>query len=167
MLTPKGGAHVEENTLEMAKAAAVAALSRKAQNTSILDLREMSGFTDFFVICSGISDIQVEGISEAVLQNLKDKWDARPWHREGERKSDWILLDYVDFVVHIFLDEKREYFNLERLWGEAPTIEVPEVEVEADFDEYDEDFEDYADENLDFGDDENPDVSSSTGESEG
>ena len=128
MLTPKGGAHVEENTLEMAKAAAVAALSRKAQNTSILDLREMSGFTDFFVICSGISDIQVEGISEAVLQNLKDKWDARPWHREGERKSDWILLDYVDFVVHIFLDEKREYFNLERLWGEAPTIEVPEVE---------------------------------------
>ena len=76
-------------------------------------------------------------------------------------------MDYVDFVVHIFLDEKREYFNLERLWGEAPTIEVPEVEVEADFDEYDEDFEDYADENLDFGDDENPDVSSSTGESEG
>lgn len=157
---------MEENSLDMAKAAAAAALSRKAHNTSILDLRAMAGFTDFFVICSGISDIQVEGISEAVLENLKDKWDARPWHREGERKSDWILLDYVDFVVHIFLDEKREYYNLERLWGEAPTIEVPEVEVEVEYDEYDEDFGEFGDENLEFGDDENPAASSSFDESE-
>lgn len=157
---------MEENTLDMVQAAAAAALSRKAHNTSILDLRAMAGFTDFFVICSGISDIQVEGISEAVLKSLKEEWDARPWHREGERKSDWILLDYVDFVVHIFLDEKREYYNLERLWGEAPTIEVPEVEVEAEFDEFDEDFGEFGDENFDFGDEEIPVASSSSGESE-
>ena len=158
---------MEENSLEMAKAAAAAALSRKAQNTSILDLRALAGFTDFFVICSGISDIQVEGISEAVLEKLKDKWDARPWHREGERKSDWILLDYVDFVVHIFLDEKREYYNLERLWGEAPTIEVPEVEVEIEYDEYDEDFDAFVDDDLEFGGDESPISSDSMSESEG
>ncbi len=159
--------NVEENTLEMVQAAAAAALSRKARNTSILDLRALAGFTDFFVICSGISDIQVEGISEAVLEKLKDKWDARPWHREGERKSDWILLDYVDFVIHIFLDEKLEYYNLERLWGEAATIEVPDVEVEVEYDEYDEDYDAFADDDLDFGDDESPVSPGSTSESEG
>lgn len=167
MVTLRKGATMEENTLDMAKAAAAAALSRKAHNTSILDLRAMAGFTDFFVICSGISDIQVEGISEAVLEKLKDNWDARPWHREGERKSDWILLDYVDFVVHIFLDEKREYYNLERLWREAPTIEVPDVEVEVEYDEYDEDFDAFADNDIDFGEDVNPVSTDSTSESEG
>ena len=147
---------MEENTLEMAQAAAATALSRKAQHTAILDLRGLAGFTDFFVICSGISDRQVEGISEAILEDLEEKWAARPWHREGERKADWILLDYVDFVVHIFLDERREYYNLERLWAEAPTIDVPDVEVTAEYDEYDEDYDELGD--YDFNLDEDDDT---------
>ena len=137
---------MEKNTLEMVQAAAATALSRRARNAAILDLRELASFTNFFVICSGVSATQVEGISDAVLDELKENWDERPWHREGGRDADWILLDYVDFVVHIFLEEKRDYYSLERLWADAPQIEVPDVEAtvedEEDEEEYDE-LEDY------------------------
>ncbi len=116
------------NILEIVKAAASAAVSRRAQNPVILDLRELDCFTDYFAIFSGISDVQVEGISEAVLEELEENWDQRPWHREGSQKADWILLDYVDFVVHIFLDERRSYYSLERLWAEAPHVKLPEMD---------------------------------------
>ena len=121
----------ETTTLDMVKAAASAALSRRAQDGVILDLRELDGFTDFFAIFSGTSDIQVEGISQAVLEELENNWEQKPWHQEGERKADWILLDYVDFVVHIFLSERRAYYNLERLWAEAEQIELPELTMPA------------------------------------
>ena len=117
----------EKNTLDMVKAAASAAVSRRAQDGVILDLRELDGFTDFFAIFSGNSDIQVEGISQAVLEELETNWEQKPWHQEGERKADWILLDYVDFVIHVFLSERRAYYNLERLWAEAARIELPEL----------------------------------------
>lgn len=116
------------NTIEIVKAATFAAISRRAQNPVILDLRELDCFTDYFAIFSGISDVQVEGITEAILDELQDNWDQKPWHREGAKKADWILLDYVDFVVHIFLDERRSYYSLERLWAEAPHVELPELE---------------------------------------
>ena len=121
----------EHNTLEIVKAAASAAMSRRAQDGIILDLRELDCFTDFFAIFSGVSDIQVEGISQAVLEELETNWEQRPWHQEGERKADWILLDYVDFVVHVFLAERRTYYNLERLWAEAGRIELPELAMPA------------------------------------
>jgi ribosome-associated protein len=117
----------ENNTLEMVKAAASAAMSRLGQDGVILDLRELDCFTDFFAIFSGVSDIQVEGISQAVLEELETNWAQHPWHQEGARKADWILLDYVDFVVHVFLAERRSYYNLERLWAEAAHIELPEL----------------------------------------
>ncbi|MYA69647.1 ribosome silencing factor [Candidatus Poribacteria bacterium] len=115
----------------MVKAAASAAISRRAQDGVILDLRELDGFTDFFAIFSGVSDIQVEGISQAVLEELESNWAQKPWHQEGARKADWILLDYVDFVVHVFLSERRAYYNLERLWAEAGRIELPELTMPA------------------------------------
>ena len=116
-----------KNTLDIVKAAASAAMSRRAQDGVILDLRELDGFTDFFAIFSGVSDIQVEGISQAVLEELENNWSQKPWHQEGARKADWILLDYVDFVIHVFLAERRAYYNLERLWAEAGRIELPEL----------------------------------------
>ena len=119
---------VINNTLEIVKDAASAAVSRRAQNPVILDLRELDCFTDYFAIFSGISDVQVDGISEAIIEELEEKWNQKPWHREGAQKADWILLDYVDFVVHIFLDESRSYYSLERLWAEAPHIELPEMD---------------------------------------
>ena len=121
----------KKNTLDVVKAAASAAVSRRAQDGVILDLRELDGFTDFFAIFSGNSDIQVEGISQAVLEELETNWEQKPWHQEGERKADWILLDYVDFVVHVFLSERRAYYNLERLWAEAARIELPELTMPA------------------------------------
>ena len=130
------------NSLEIVKASASAAVSRRAQNPVILDLRELDCFTDFFAIFSGISDVQVEGISEAILNELDENWNQQPWHREGAKKADWILLDYVDFVVHIFLEERRSYYSLERLWAEAPHVELPEMDGIPIFDEpeeYDED----------------------------
>ena len=131
----------ENNTLAMVKAAAAAAIGRRAQDGVILDLRELDGFTDYFAIFSGASDIQVEGISEAVVEELEQNWQQRPWHREGARKADWILLDYVDFVVHIFLAERRDYYNLERLWAEAERVEMPVLEMPRmpEPDAYDED----------------------------
>ena len=144
---------MQENMLEMVQAAAATALSRRARNAVILDLRQLPSFTNFFVICSGISDTQVEGISEAVRDELADNWNERPWHREGGRDADWVLLDYVDFVIHIFLEEKREYYNLERLWADAPQIEVPDVEAIAEYEEDEETYDeledyDFDDENL-------------------
>jgi ribosome-associated protein len=130
------------HTLEIVKATASAAVSRRAQNPVILDLRELECFTDYFAIFSGISDVQVEGISEAILEELEENWNQQPWHREGAQKADWILLDYVDFVVHIFLDERRSYYSLERLWAEAPHVELPEIDEIPLLDEpeeYDED----------------------------
>lgn len=131
----------ENNTLAMVKAAAAAAIGRRAQDGVILDLRELDGFTDYFAIFSGASDIQVEGISEAVVEELEQNWQQRPWHREGARKADWILLDYVDFVVHIFLAERRDYYNLERLWAEAERVALPVLEMPRlpEPDAYDED----------------------------
>ena len=73
------------NTLEIVKAAAAAAVSRRAQNPVILDLRKLDCFTDYFVIFSGISDVQVEGISEAILEELEENWNQTPWHREGTK----------------------------------------------------------------------------------
>ena len=132
-----------KNTLDVVKAAASAAMSRRAQDGVILDLRELEGFTDFFAIFSGVSDIQVEGISQAVLEELENNWAQKPWHQEGARKADWILLDYVDFVIHVFLAERRAYYNLERLWAEAGRIELPEltmpVHIEAEEEEADPD----------------------------
>lgn len=144
---------MESNTLEIVETAAAAAVSHRAQNATILDLRGLDAFTDFFVICSGVSDIQVEGISDAVLDELAEKWQLRPWHQEGTRRADWVLLDYVDFVVHIFLEEKQDYYGLERLWADAPTLAVPEAEV-TEYNEYDDDYDALIDGVLDDDDDE-------------
>jgi len=90
----------------------------------VLDLRGLSDVTDFFIICHGSSDRQVlaiaDGIEDALARNLK----RRAANIEGRRRAQWILLDYFDFVVHVFVEEKREFYRLERLWGDAPQLEL-------------------------------------------
>jgi ribosome-associated protein len=103
--------------------AAQCALERKAQGVVALDLRGISSATDYFVICSGSSDIHVRAIAEHVIEELK-KEGVRAGHVEGLEGGRWVLVDYIDFVVHVFHPSAREFYQLETLWGDAPRFEV-------------------------------------------
>ncbi|MBS1241700.1 MAG: iojap-like protein [Gemmatimonadetes bacterium] len=94
---------------------------RKGAQIDVLDLRGVNDATDFFVIASGTSDAHVRGISDAVLDRLGQQ-GLRPHHVEGATTGRWVLLDYVDFVVHLFHPEARAFYQLERLWHDAPVV---------------------------------------------
>ena len=105
---------------EQAVAAAEEAVGRKGGDVVLLDLRGLTSATDWFVIATGESDIQVRSIAERIEERLVRDFDARPWHVEGLKRTHWVLLDYVDFVVHVFHREARAFYDLERLWADAP-----------------------------------------------
>jgi ribosome-associated protein len=105
-----------------------AAHDRKAQDVVVLDLRKAGGFTDYFVICTGNNARQITAIADAVRDTLKKELDERPALAEGVDKSEWILLDYFNFVVHVFSRDCRTFYALERLWGAAERIEFPNIE---------------------------------------
>lgn len=93
---------------------------RKGKNIVLLDLKEVNNsVTDFFVICHGTSRPQVEALADSVREKVGKKLGAKPWHHEGFENAEWILLDYVDVVVHIFKQESREFYQLEKLWADA------------------------------------------------
>jgi ribosome-associated protein len=102
-----------------------AARDKKAIDLQVLDLRALAGFTDFFVICSGKNARQVQAIADAVEDALR-KDHVKPAHVEGFARAEWVLLDYFDFVVHVFSSERREFYALERLWGSADRVDLPE-----------------------------------------
>jgi ribosome-associated protein len=108
---------------EEVRAAAQAAYDKKASDVVVLDLRAAAAFTDFFVICSGENPRQVGAIADAVEAALKAR-DLRPTHVEGRDRGEWVLLDYFDIVVHVFTRETREFYSLERLWGNATAVPV-------------------------------------------
>ena len=100
-----------------------AALDRKATRVTLMDLRGAGAFTDFFVICTGTNSRQVQAIADAVEENLKAQ-GLRPAHVEGYDRAEWILLDYFDFIVHVFMPDTREFYALDRLWGTAARTEM-------------------------------------------
>lgn len=106
--------------------AAAAAASKKAERIVILDVSRQLVITDYFVICSGTNERQVRTIAEEVEKRLAAVFSMKPFRSEGEREARWVLLDYVDFVVHVFLREQREYYDLERLWSDAPALRYDE-----------------------------------------
>jgi len=101
-----------------------AAQSKKAVDIRVLDLREITSFTDFFVICSGSNQRQIQAIGDEVESKLKEL-GALPLSLEGYEHAEWILADYGDFIVHIFSERARLYYDLERLWRQAKTVEIP------------------------------------------
>src|SRR5712691_2633061 len=105
-------------------AAIRAAEDKKAVDVVVLDLRPAAGFTDYFLICSGSNARQVRAIADAVTDALASR-GVKPAHVEGYKQSEWILLDYFDFIVHIFAPETRLFYGLERLWGNAERTEIP------------------------------------------
>ena len=104
-------------------AAVRAAADKKAEQLTVLDLRKAAGFTDFFVIATGANARQIRAIAEAVEEALA-KLHVKPAHTEGYARTEWILLDYFDFVVHVFSAETRAFYGLERLWGSATDIDL-------------------------------------------
>jgi ribosome-associated protein len=105
------------------EAAARAAAAKKATDPVGLDLRELEGVADYFLICSGSSEVQVKAIAEAVEEKLGSV-GLKPWHVEGLEGRRWVLLDYVELVVHVFHERTREYYLLERLWGDAHKVDL-------------------------------------------
>lgn len=97
---------------------------KKAVDLVEIDLRDVLGYTDWFVICSGNSDRQAKAIHDGILEGLKHEHDVLPRRVEGLAAGDWILMDYLDVVVHIFTPATREFYRLEQLWGEAPAQRV-------------------------------------------
>jgi ribosome-associated protein len=101
-----------------------AAEDKKAQDITVLDLRKAHGFTDFFVICSGTNSRQIRAIADGVTDALSLA-GSRPAHKEGYDRSEWVLVDYFDFVVHVFSPDTRAFYGLERLWGTAERVDIP------------------------------------------
>jgi ribosome-associated protein len=109
---------------QMAEAIATYASDHKALDIVELDLREIIGYTDYFVICTGRSDRQVKAIHDAIHAGLKAEHGLLPRRVEGLSEARWVLMDYLDVVVHVFTPDMREYYRLEQLWGEAPALSV-------------------------------------------
>ena len=101
-------------------------LENKANEIVVLDLRELDGaITEFFVICSGDSDTHVDGISNSICRNVRKNLQEKPWNIEGKTNSDWVLLDYVNVVGHVFYKEKRAFYDIEELWSDATRTNIP------------------------------------------
>lgn len=118
----------KKSTLKQQVSQAInACVEKKAEDVAILEMEKDSGaFTDYFVVCSGTNPRQIQAISDEVEQRL-DKIGLHPAHVEGYRQAEWVLLDYVDFVVHVFSEKARKYYDLERLWKSARRLEPSEL----------------------------------------
>ena len=111
---------------EPVKLALASAGEKKAVNITALDLREIASFTEFFIITSGTNQRQVQAISDEIEEQLKKQFSQKPTRIEGYPTAEWILMDYGDFIVHIFEQKAREFYDLERLWRDAKKVDLPE-----------------------------------------
>lgn len=117
---------VEFNDLDAElKLAVQCALDKKAVGISILDLRQIASFTEFFVVASGTNQRQVQAIADEIKEQLKEQLDARLVRIEGYNTAEWVLLDFGDFIFHIFDKDAREFYDLERLWRDAGKVTLP------------------------------------------
>jgi ribosome-associated protein len=116
------------DTLASVQLAARAAVDKKAFHVAGLDVAALTSFTDSFLLCSAASDRQVAAIVDEVQRQLGAS-GRRPIHVEGAPRSDWVLLDYGDFIVHVFTEEKRSYYALDSLWGDAPRLDNPQLGI--------------------------------------
>ena len=120
--------NVQDTTADLDKLmiAARAASARKALDMKAIDIRKIASFAEYFLICSGTSTRQVQAIADEVTEKLREERDSRPMHVEGYEAGTWVLLDYGDLIVHVFTDESRGFYQLERLWRDAESVPLPE-----------------------------------------
>jgi len=122
------GSSLSSNTsYQTARNIASLALQKKARNVCIISLENLSSVTDYFVICHGDVDVQVKAITDHIQSSMKEK-GIRVWHREGYDYLNWVLLDYVDVVVHVFQKDARTFYRIEKLWGDAKQEIVTETD---------------------------------------
>jgi ribosome-associated protein len=117
-----------EQVPERIRRAAELALERKARDVVALDLRGISSATDWFVIATGSSDIQVKAIADRISEGLREEHAEKPDHVEGLATARWVLLDYIDLVVHVFHPQAREFYQIETLWGDAPRTDFADAD---------------------------------------
>ena len=124
----------ENPSPELAARVVDAMADKRASDVTVIDLRGVSSMADFFVIATGESDLQIKAISNGIKDLIEEECGEQPWKREGMDHLQWVVLDYVDVVAHIFLPEKREHYRIDRLWGEADSEVVPEDGDASDLD---------------------------------
>lgn len=117
--TPQTAAEAE--TVAAVRHAVAAILDRKGEDLKVLHVSEVTSFTDYFLLCSGSNSRQVQAIADGVEERLREQ-GVKPLHVEGYTTGQWVLLDYGDFVLHVFLQERRRFYGLDRLWGDAPDV---------------------------------------------
>jgi ribosome-associated protein len=115
--------------IESLRTAAQAAADKKAFQIVGFEVSKLTSYTDSLLICSGASDRQVAAIADEVQRQLKNT-GRKPLHVEGERRSDWVLLDYGDFVIHVFTEERRSFYGLDGLWGDAPRLDASTLGID-------------------------------------
>jgi ribosome-associated protein len=112
---------------KLSKAVVAGMQEKKAQDIVVMDMREIkNAVADFFVICSGSSDKQLEAIARSIDEEVEKKMKESPWHIEGKNNKEWMILDYISVVAHVFRKDRREFYALERLWGDAHITEIPD-----------------------------------------
>ena len=109
-----------------------AALDKKADDIVVLRMAPVGGVADFFILCSGDTDLQIKAITDNISSSVKSELQETPWHKEGDDHYQWVVLDYVDVVVHVMSPERRGYYGIERLWGDAEREDVTEEMKGAD-----------------------------------
>lgn len=121
----------EENarltSAELARLAAMAADDKKAKQIVMLDISSISPITDYFVVCHGSSSVQVKAIVDQITARVQEEQGGHPHHVEGYTNGRWVLLDYGDVVIHVFHEQERNFYNLERLWGDAKLVGLQEA----------------------------------------
>jgi ribosome-associated protein len=125
-VTRKKSAVPTDLVRKLALEAAQLAIDKKATNVKLIDLRAVTAITDYFIVASGSSDTQIKAIADHIIAEMR-KHGIAPWKSEGWEAKQWIIIDFVDLVVHIFHESAREFYNLERLWADAPTEVVTDL----------------------------------------
>jgi ribosome-associated protein len=122
-LTERTSTRSRLTSRDLLRVAVDAAMSKKASDPVALDLQALEAVSDYFFICSATSEVQVKAVAEGIEERLLEH-GVKPWHVEGREGRRWVLLDYVDVVVHVFHQKTREYYMLDRLWGDARSVDL-------------------------------------------
>ncbi|MEX0608545.1 MAG: ribosome silencing factor [Balneolaceae bacterium] len=112
------------NSKEIVDTITEALLSKKGKDITIMDVSELTTLTDFFVVCHGTSDVQVKALADAVEDDVREKLGEKAWKKEGLNGRAWVILDFVNIVVHVMSKEKRDYYGIERMWNDAKITHI-------------------------------------------